>query len=254
MMVTRNKYNGESGSSRILSLISAILFMMLAWVVTHDYDPNAADKKNLPEVVKISSSEITQYALGLQTSLMRMRTTKLSGILDLSYENSHVEGYYNPRCRLPDCEMFHPMGGGAVYRVPDEDWLDESQKDAPFYGEWIFPDNVCVKDLPEMGFQPCNTDGRSNEEVMLLLPYVTDKICAAININLDLQKKDDPLPVNRGCVYDGSKFTGSFEDGYIIHDRKEIVSGQIFGCVRVSALDCPSATEHNVFFFVISPR
>lgn len=248
------KQESERGSSRILALISTILFMMLAWVVTHDYDPNAADKKNLPEVVKISSSEITQYALALQTSLMRMRSSKLPELENLSFENSSVDGYYNPRCRLPDCEIFHPMGGGAVYRVPDDDWLDESQRESPYYGEWLFPDNVCVRGLPEMSFQPCNIDGQSNEEVMMLLPFVTDSVCRAININLGLQKKDDPIPVNRECVYNGSQFTGTFSDGYIIHDRKEILDGQIFGCVHVSAMDCPESADHNVFFFVLAPR
>ncbi len=254
MMLTNNKYSSEAGSSRILSLISAVLFMMLAWVVTHDYDPNASEKKNLPEVVRVASSEITQYALALQTSLMRMRSSKLSDISALSFENPFVDGYDNPRCQLPDCEIFHPMGGGAVYRIPPGDWLDESQKDAPYYGEWIFPNNVCVKNLPDMSFQPCNVDGQSNEEVMMLLPYVSDSICKAININLGLQKKNDPIPVNRECVYDGSKFRGSFTDGHIIHDKQEVFPGQIFGCVHVSALDCQGASDHNVFFFVLAPR
>jgi hypothetical protein len=111
-----------------------------------------------------------------------------------------------------------------------------------------------VKDLPDMSFQPCNTDGQSNEEIMMLLPFVTDNICKAININLGLQKKNDPIPVNRECAYDGGKFTGSFTDGYIIHDKKDVLPGQMFGCVRVSALDCPGTTEHNVFYFVLAPR
>jgi hypothetical protein len=253
-MSVHNKFSAEKGSSRILALISTILFMMLAWVVTHDYDPNAADKRNLPEIVKIASSEISQYALGLQTSLMRMKTTKIRRVEELSFQNHEVSGYDNPRCRLPDCEIFHPLGGGASYRVPDDSWLDEAHEDAEFYGEWIFPDNVCVKDLPDIGFQPCNVDGEDNEEVMMLLPFVRDPICEAININLGLQKKSEPIPVNRECLYDGSKFTGSFSEKYIIHDKKEILSGQIFGCVHVSSLECPSASDHNVFFFVLSPR
>lgn len=247
-------YHNERGSSRILSFISAILFMMLAWVITHDYDPHAADKKNLPEIVKISSSEISQYALSLQTSIMRMKTSKIDSIEELSFANPSEEGYDNPNCYSSECELFHPLGGGAVYRIPDEDWLDEDKKDSPDYKKWLFPDNVCIKDLPEIDFQPCNVDGRDNEEIIMLLPYVTDSVCKALNINFGLQKRKDPIPENQECVYGESKYTGTFNDGFRIQDKNGIFARQIYGCVKVLEKNCPGTEDHNVFFFALSPR
>lgn len=249
------KYHSERGSSRILAFISAILFMMLAWVVTHDYDPNARDKRSLPEYVKIASSEIAQYALSLQTTLMRQRAVKLNDISQLSFENSHVEGYENPSCHYADCQIFHPDGGAGTYRIPDEDWLDETHEEQPGHGEWIFPSNVCVKDLPDMSFQPCHLDNVSNEEVVMLLPYVHDSICKGINISLGLQKGNEKLPVNEGCVYDmDNRFKGYFTDGHMIASRQGTFSNKIFGCVHVSALDCIGQPDHNVFFFVLQPQ
>jgi hypothetical protein len=255
MVMKKQDYNPEHGSSRILAFISAILFMMLAWVVTHDYDPNAADKRNLPEWVKVASSEITQYALGMQTSLMRQRATRINSLASLSFENPYTDGYANPGCHSAECMLFDPFGGGATYRKPNEDWLDETMKTSPAYGEWVFPSNLCVKNLPEMGFQPCNIDGTDNEEVAMLLPFVHENICKGINVNLGLQKRKEPIPVNDGCVYDmQNKYRGAFQDGHMIADRQDIFAGQIFGCVQVSARACPGAPDHNVFFFILAPR
>ncbi len=248
-------FHPEAGSSRILAFISAILFMMLAWVVTHDYDPNAADKRNLSEYIKVASSEITQYALSLQTSVMRMKSIKINDISELSFENPEVEGYRNSRCYSLDCQLFQPAGGGAHYRVPDTQWLDENFIGAPGYGEWIFPSNVCVKDLPTLSLQPCHIDLENNEELMMLLPYVHENICEGININLGLHKKKDPLPVNQECAWSAhDKFTGIFRDGYRIADKNDILSNQIYGCVNIPSNACTGQPAHNVFFFVLEAR
>jgi hypothetical protein len=136
--------------------------------------------------------------------------------------------------------VFNAAGGGVKYAAPESTWLDPAQSARAFYGQWYFPNNVCV---PFVGMgadgsgttSACNTAGAANNEVIAVLPYVTAAICTRIDAALGVALcSGAPCTASATLlpVVAADEFTGTFVNGRMFYAATGTpFNGQRAGCI-----------------------
>lgn len=233
----------ESGSVLIYIFVAVLLFAALSFTVSQT-NQGGGSKQN-EELIQLHATEILQYSNGLQRAVRSMRIDGLD-FSELSFENNFVAGYENPSCNDDSCKIFHINGGGMSYQAPlENDWIDKSNNGQPFYGEWYFPGEVCVLDVGSDTGAGCNSDSISNEEVIVILPWIKKVLCEKINQELGITNKGDPIPVEttlNAWNGDNRKFDGNTGDG----ERMD-QGGRRYGCFEGNGTNTPPAGTYHFF-------
>ena len=165
--------------------------------------------------MRLTVNDILRYGQDVQGAVESL-VANGTPIEDISFENSTIGGYdHTPS--VPRNNVFNSAGGGLSYKAPSETWLDPTfaALSPPLYGEWFFPANVCMPSVGTGG-ATCDTDGNGNsEELIMVMPYVREDVCFALNRRLGL-----PLCAGAICSttndmdsYTAVKFQGTFADG-----------------------------------------
>lgn len=247
----KEQHSTESGSVLFYILIAVALFAALSYVVSQNMRGGSTSKNE--EFLQLQTSEILQYANGLQRAIRHMR---IEGIeyQDLSFENSFVAGYANTNCGAGqnDCKVFHPDGGGMSYQPPmEKEWLDETQSGQTTYNQWYFPRDLCVLDVGSDTGAGCNSDSKDNEDVVVILPWIKEDLCERINQDLGITSPGDSIPVeSSGNAWnsDDRQFDGTNNDSERLDQ-----GGRRYGCFEGNAFDHPGAGTYH-FFQVIWAR
>lgn len=249
MKTQRNhRHSLESGNALWIILIALALLATLTITVTRSSD-TTEDSGNT-EQNRIAAGEIIRYAQSVEQIIQRMQMNGISEN-DISFENDDVSGYENANCTTGDCKIFDVEGGGLTYKTPKTDWLDKSQSAQALYGEWFFPNMVCVSGLDD-GTACTDGDSVLNEELVIILPYIKKSLCIALNklANVTNPGGTPPQDDSDSWLATEGKFAGTYDiDGAVIDDSSEL-TGQKTGCFEGDTH--PAAGSYHFYHVLIS--
>lgn len=203
------------------------------------------------ERLRIQASAVLGKAKAVEQAV---RTMQAGGVSenDLSFEG--IPGHTNPGCTADVCKVFKRAGGALAYEPPSDLWLDPAKVAMPLYGAWFVPANVCVDGVPaDAG--GCESDGSgATEDLVLVLPWVEESLCGAINREMGVGTGGGNPPVQSGSAWPASNatFSGSFADGEKIDDTGAILRGRRSGCFAGNAGNTPDGGYH--FYHVLLAR
>ncbi len=205
--------SGEAGNAMLYVLIGIALFVALVFTFTK----SSRFSKISTEDAILQAQAITSYADKINGAVQSAMLQ--SGCLSsqISFENSTVAGYTNAGAPAnKKCNIFDLAGGGMNYEAPPAAAIDTvAATAAGFPVSYLFSGNVCVDNIGTGPLATCASDGLGNEELLLIVPFVNATVCAAINKVLE---NKTPMLQDSGGSFDGTKFTGTFADGFALGD------------------------------------
>jgi hypothetical protein len=247
----------QQGNILFLILIAVALFAALSYAVTGS--SRSGGQTISQDKAKIAAAEIVQYGTQLEQAVTRLKVINGCSDTQLSFERAPFDGsdtaYLNPNAP-PDfrCHVFHPTGGGVVYRLMDLNVLDADNdviSTANLYGDWHVNAVSCIEDVGLGAFPNCVT-GVETTELILYLPYLKRDVCSALNNNLEVTEisGDAPTTYNNQQVVDSGAFT--FKGIYYSAAKfTSIWRGVRAGCFKRAS---GSEVDAYVYFHVLLAR
>lgn len=179
----------QKGNILFLILIAVALFAALSYAVTGS--SRTSSNAISDDKAKIAASQIIQYATMIEQAISKMRLINGCTETQISFERPPFDGSdtkYNNISAPSDksCHVYHSNGGGVPFAPPEAEWQDSilaANNDSSWtglIGEYYFMGNMCL-DYVGDGGTDCRIDGRDNSELLLVLQYVHENICAEIN-------------------------------------------------------------------------
>jgi hypothetical protein len=231
MIKSAGTRQGESGNVLFLILIAVALFAALSYAVTQSTRGGGDASR---EADLINSAQITQYPAGVRTGVVRMI---IDGVDVTSLEFNPPSGY--GALTANRFGVFHPDGGGATYVTAPAELMENGAA-----GTWHFNGEFEIVDVGTS----TATDEAGNE-IMALLPGISDALCAKINEELGIS--GDVTTAATAAT----EYATDMEDGYTIPNTDfELgdadtlgLKGQPFGCF----IDSGGA---NVYYHVLLER
>ncbi len=228
----KTKYKSNSGNVLFLILIAVGLFAALSYAISSSNRTGSGDASS--ETSLIASSEIIQYASGLENAITYLRTTERCATDELSFERSPFDGsdaaYVNPSAPVTFiCHIFHANGGRVANVKPPKNSNDGR--------DWAYIEarvNGIGADQSACGIE-CN-------EILVVLGGLKKSTCEKLNLRLTGSKaitiQDD------GNNYESKKYIGSFNIGADIDG----------GATEKPSL-CTQASDGVYYFYhVLLPR
>lgn len=212
----------ESGNILIIILIAIFLLGSLTAMLSRSGDSN--NETGDFEQNSIAASSILKYASGIEAAVTQLRQRGCSEN-QISFQhdedndgdyNDNDESYYNLNAPLDlSCHVFAPEGAGMEFINIDTKLLDEAQSAEHAYGEPYFNGNSCVARIGTDNGNYSNhalfCDAPNNgSELLLIIPYLKQDICAAINRTLygdSTIPRDLNHPAN---INNGARFKGNY--------------------------------------------
>lgn len=211
------KNSSQAGNVLFYILIAIALFAALSMAV-------ANMMRNSPtslgaEKARVFADDIMSYSASLRNAMQTLLISNECAESQISFENGIVSGYANVGAPSnKTCHIFDSAGGGLSYQIPMEGALNKAKSGEGRYKEWYFS-AVTGEGI-----------GRNaNDDLAVLLPWVSDQLCIEINTILGLGPSTTEdwtlaLKVN-------NKFTGSYATSITIGDEAPDLEGRMAGCV-----------------------
>jgi len=239
----------QSGNVLFYILIGVTLLAALSYTVAQTNRGGAQSVSK--EKAGIVASEVIGYAdiVGNAVSQLRLRGVSVNKI---SFENEEVTGYENANCIDDSCKIFDLDGGGIVYAVPKEDWLESKYSSEPRYKELYFNGSA-------MGL---GKGSDTKDDLILFIPYLKKSVCIAINDALSIPLDTDDIPSEKNGPFEtAAKFDGSYNDVpdfYVAGDntagQDELFSSYSAGCTKSSGAGAAPVSGSYHFFKVLIAR
>ncbi len=232
--------DSESGGVLFYLFLAIALFAALGFAVSQT-SRGGSDINE--ELFTVRSGEIIQYATSLRNAV---KTLKIDGVLetDISFENQIVSGYNHTPAQPDMNKIFIPSGGGLSYFEPETVWLDSAQFAAPFYGEWLFTADNNVKLVGS------ETNNAADKELIVLLPYLKQGLCMAINDKLGVPNPGGDAPQAAGAI-GLTQFQGTYAGGGTDLELPVAEQGKLKACFK-SQVTPTTGTYH--FYQVLIVR
>lgn len=255
------KTDGESGNVLFLILIACALFAALTYVVSNSTRTGSGSVSM--EKAKILASALTQFGNSIEVAVGRLL---LAGCAEdqISFATPTSMAWPTWSARYDNvnsptdnkCHVFDARGGGVVFPVVDTDLLGEYPN--PYFDEgygYVFTGSMTV---PGIGtFNMGDDQNTVPNSMAVVLPYVQNDVCNAINrgLGIDLDVKtmvvqDDPMHIPR--LFTGIAFYGDFGGYPITVDT--IVTPALFrqrtGCYHM----INAGEDYNIYYHIVLPR
>ena len=247
-MIKKSSEYAQSGNVLFMILIAVALFAALSYAVTSSSRSGGNNASR--ESLQIEGAQIAQYVTGIQNSIMRMKISSDCDDTDISFENPVVTGYGHTPAQAEKCQVFHVNGGGMSYSAPDQKWLDAAQSAEPNYGEFIFTGQNCVAGVGSggPGFACWNDGDMSNQELLLILPWITRELCIELNNRFGVTNPGGNPPQTGGNVWSTAnlKFTGTYTENAI----PETQGGVLSACMEGNMF--PAAGTYHFYHTLIA--
>lgn len=203
----------EHGNVFIFILLGVVLFAALSYTVARGMRGDTANSISDRQAA-LAASDIITYAQRIERAVNKMRRKGISES-DISFDNNFVTGYNHTPAQPDTNKIFHPSGGNVTYTPPLSDWLETFASAPDLYGEWYIPDATRIFRLGPNGLDTveAHNDSVSNEDLILVLPYIKQNICIEINKKLGIST-DDTIPQDSNNMWSVTepKYTGTFTD------------------------------------------
>lgn len=194
----KNRAPSQSGNILWFLLIGIVLIGLLTALVSRG--TSSVDQSGDVEQMRIVGGQILQTAKAFESAVEQM---KLNGVSesDISFENAVTAvDYTNANCTSASCRIFESGGAGLTYAPPPANALTTANT------EWIFTgaNNVGTTAGP-VG----TTQAGGGNDLLILLPNITEGVCRQINRLLDINGPSFAPPVDDGISLD--EFTGTYD-------------------------------------------
>lgn len=200
---------GASGNVLFLILIAVALFAALSYAVTQSSKGGGGNISR--DKAKLIASEIVQYATQMEQTISRMKLINKCADTQISFENSVVAGYINANAPADKrCHVFDANGGGLSYEDLPENWGDTGYSAQTHYGHPFFTSDLCI---PTQGSarNPCWNSGLTTDKpIALVVPYIQEEICAAINKGQDIAPENGGVWEDFNGLFHWNRFVGVF--------------------------------------------
>lgn len=243
MRLTNTARAGENGNAFFIILIAVILFAALA--MTFSRGMQQGGETISKRQADIAATDILNYAQVVERTVGRIMQDDHSETF-LNFAGTPTDGpaYTNPdtECPVDECKIFHPTGGNITPQSPVVKWLDKTKSSEPFFGYYVFTAKYCIDGV---GDSTCLAG--QGIDLLLMLPYINDSICTAINSKLGIATLPAPAALAAFALTD--KFNGTFPStGGPILISHAAMTGKNSGCIR------DTANLQNVFYSVLLAR
>lgn len=223
----------ESGNVFLFILIGIVMFAALSFTMSRGFRSEGTSKLSKRQA-ELAASEIMTYIQRIDRGITRIRQKNISENdisleFDGNFVNSACDGAPDPS--FPTCQVFNAQGGRVAAQEPPQNANDGTS--------WHFTGRTCIGDIGT-GATGCNSDGLSNEELILVLRNLDQDVCEAINTKLNITG----IPADSGGGFSATAFTGTFSD-----NTELIIAG---GPFKSACYDAGSSTYH--FYSVLMER
>ena len=228
-----SRHPTESGNVLFLILIAVALFAALSYAVSSQNRAGGGTNSG-SETTLVASSDIIQYASGLENAFTYLRVSKQCAEEEISFErppfNGSDKNYVNINAPADSsCHVFHPNGGRMSSRTAPRNANDGR--------DWAYIE------AQVLGIGADQTAcGASCSDILLVLGGLNRSTCQALNKRTN---GAETIPVqDDGDSYESQKYTGSFTNG-------ENIDG---GASSLSSLCTQDSTGVHYFYHVLLPR
>lgn len=174
----RNKHERihEKGNMLFMILIAVVLIGLVTAAIQSSSRPEGSNIDK--ETLAIRASEVQRYASQLETGIKFIVQQNAVSESDIRFSHPDAHTDYGDLSADgdPTDQMFHRLGGAAVYQAPPDGINDGSA--------WEF---YAGTDLPQVG--------SSRADLVALLPNVTQDFCNKIN---EINAQSSQQPVDSG--------------------------------------------------------
>ncbi|MCB1783915.1 MAG: hypothetical protein KDI13_07950 [Alphaproteobacteria bacterium] len=240
----------ERGNALFFILIAVALLGLLTATLTRN--SSTVDQAGDFEQTRISASKILNTAKSIENAVQELQSRGCSEN-DISFENTTVSGYTNAGSPSDgSCSVFETNGTGLTYQTPKTGWLDTSKSAQSNYGEWVFTANNYVVGVGT-GTDTSGDATPSNKDLIVILPYISSTLCAAVNDLVGVTNPSGAPPTNVTTSGLTPKYTGTFSAGDHIKDTSgtDALNGKESGCFEGGGIPA-SGTYH--FYQVLIAR
>ena len=232
-MDTRKNIYCNNGNALFLILIAVALFAALSYAITQSGRGGGNINK---ETTELQAAQLLNYVAAMRSTIQRMQIT---GTADDAFRFAndgwgHVS--YGNTATTPENQVFVSTGGGMHFMRPDPAWLDSAYSASGEYGAFTYTGLV---DIIGVGTD-ATPSSDSSVEMTMLMPYIRQDLCEAINRNLGIPSapvpdEDDEFHIGAGTKrfgVGGDYFTGNHGHGSTIGDDNAALVGVDVGCAR----------------------
>lgn len=232
----------QKGNVLFLILIAVALFAALSYAVTQS-SRSGGDASRETNI--LNSAQLTQYPTSVRTAVMRL---VIDGFQDTQLLFNRP-GEYETGSEVR--EVFHPIGGGAIYQVAPAEMLNPGED-----GDWYFNMEF---EIPEIGLDSASSIG--GNELIAFLPGITDSVCRRLNMEAGIMSNPtDPIPALADVSgeatgdYDvniGATYTTIPSSETELDNADNDFTGKTFGCFQNGGV---APDNKYVFFSVLLER
>ncbi len=229
------KNNKERGSVIFIILIAVALFAALSFATTRGMRGGESGVEK--EQAKLLATEIIQYTNSLQTAIQMMQIDGVNDE-DISFHADfwgHTD-YKHAVAQPEENRVFSPSGGGVNYTKPKDDMNGGA--------DWVFTGDNRASLGSEIG--------TTEADLIMVLPKVTDSVCAKINDDL-VGSETIPDEID---FFSLVKFNGTFAAGTKLDIAETDYADLQMGCLRskAGAGTTQTAPGKNYFYAVLIER
>jgi hypothetical protein len=216
------KHHAESGNALLFIFIAIGLLAALSFSISQG---NQGSTEVLNEDrQRLIATEIIDYggAVAEAVTQIRLRGTQLK---DLRFSHPDVsETDYGEYGDSPRNEVFHPEGGGILYKLPLADALENPP------GQYHFHHRNQVEQVGSTcGAERCS-------DLIMVAEGLRKGTCMAINTQLGIENPNKEPPVESDIETSGV-FKGEFGFAERIGDDDEVLAGKTEACVHETSED-----------------
>ncbi|NCT41368.1 MAG: hypothetical protein GW778_06890 [Alphaproteobacteria bacterium] len=234
---------GERGSALFFILIGVALFAALGYVVSDMMRGGNTDIIG-EERAKLYAGEISDYGRSIRQAVQMLRISNGCKDTEISFENNILATYANPNSPSDEqCNVFSKKGAGSHYISLDPKWLDSNHSSATYYDKIFITGNICILGVGSATDAACNTNGTSDESLILFIPFVKEEICKELAKNSGVLTPNNNIPKEDYATWSISTyFTGSYAEANSISndstsgggDGSNSLFGKMSGCFEGS--------------------
>ena len=230
--VRMGRMMNSKGNALVIVLIGIALFAALSYsLMSSSLDNSIKDQERL----RLSVTEMTEYVLLLNTTMQRMAMVHKCDIGDFSFVRSPYtsgETYYNASAPTTNrCHVFHPDGGGLVWR------------DAP---EGLSLSDVNYKISGGTRFEGHGSDTTDMAELVIYLPDISEDLCEMVN------KEANGYTIAQmtdAADFLTTPFTGTFANYAMTMSGSDYMPD--IGCVTASSISATETPNTHFFYGVL---
>ena len=234
--------HAERGNMLFYVLIAVVLLAALSYAVARSSRGNMQQLNQTK--VDLYATEILEYVDSIANAVAQLRL-RGCGELEISFENNVEAGYVNAGAPADNsCHVFHVNGGGVIYKEADEAWLDVADFDGgsnAVMGEWRFTFSDFVDGVGDA----CVFDDPSCVDMLVVLPYLKNEICIAINdkVGIVVPHVQPEAPDGQGIPEEASNHIHEKFTGAIPASTRSLDAPPIFGMTSA----CTSSDNGTLF-------